>query len=277
MQTDTPQAATTRLEVCALSAARRVAAMLDRDPDALREGDLLPRGWQFILMGADTPRKALRADGFPGLGVPIPDLGLPRLMLAGRTVHFLRDIPIGAAIERTSRVERIVEKGDAASGRMALVTIGHQLAMDGQPVLAETQTYALLGESRPRSAKNAQPEAATAAPGASQVLTPDETLLFQYSALGFNSHKIHWDKRYTQEVEGLPDLVVNGGLITLLMTEFVASALKATPVRLQVKHLAPLYCGRPATLAGSVSEAGLAVQALNEQGQLCAKMEVETQ
>ena len=89
-----------RDEVCTLGTARRVASMLDLDPDSIRAGDALPRGWQFTLLAADTRRSALRADGFPGLGVPMPDLGLPRLMLVGRSVTFLADITVGAELVR---------------------------------------------------------------------------------------------------------------------------------------------------------------------------------
>ena len=68
-----------RTEICSVASVRRVAAMLDLSPDGLEEKEPLPRGWQFILMAADTKKSQLRADGFPGLGVAMPDLGLPRL------------------------------------------------------------------------------------------------------------------------------------------------------------------------------------------------------
>ncbi|MCU4118960.1 MaoC family dehydratase N-terminal domain-containing protein [Variovorax sp. N23] len=266
-----------RLEVCSLPTARRVAAMLDQEPDAMHEGLALPRGWQFILLGADTPRKALRSDGFPGLGVPIPDLGLPRLMLAGRTVDYLGDIPIGATLRRSSRIEDIVEK-NGPSGPMALLTVGHRLKLRDELVLTETQTYALLAADRGRAAAKRPEMAYTPAPGsAHRTIVPDETLLFQYSALGFNSHKIHINRQYAQEVEALPDLVVNGGLITLLMTQFVRHDLAATPSRLQTRHLAPLYCDRPLTIVAEKVGLAWRVSALDDQGLLCARMEVETQ
>ena len=120
-----------REEFCSLMTVRRVAAMLDIDPDQFKEGDALPAGWQFVLMGADTPRSRLRGDGFPGLGVPMPDLGLPRLMLAGRTVEFTRDIIIGAPIERRSKVLEIKEK-TTKTGLMAVVQVSHQLFPKGE-------------------------------------------------------------------------------------------------------------------------------------------------
>ena len=82
-----------RTESCSLAGARRVAAMLDIDPDVLAEGTPLPRGWHFILLGADTRRSALRGDGFPGLGVPMPNLGISRLMLGGANGRVSRRDP----------------------------------------------------------------------------------------------------------------------------------------------------------------------------------------
>ena len=141
-----------RQETCSLATVRRIAAMLDQDPDKWSEGDLLPRGWQFILLGADTKRSELREDGFPGLGVSLPDLGLPRLMLGGRTVHYNGDIRIGAVLRRESRIQKLTRK-ETANGPMAFVTVAHALhAAEGQgPVLVETQNYILFRSSGSRS------------------------------------------------------------------------------------------------------------------------------
>src|SRR4029079_7084718 len=119
---------------------------LDLDPDGWSEGDTLPRGWQFILLGADTRRSEIRGDGFPGLGVPLPDLDLPRLMLGARTVHYHGDIAIGATLRRESRIQGLKRK-ETASGPMAIVTVAHEFhrAADAPPALIETQTYLLLG------------------------------------------------------------------------------------------------------------------------------------
>jgi 3-methylfumaryl-CoA hydratase len=102
-----------RQETCSLATVRRIAAMLNHDPNKWSEGDLLPRGWQFILLGADTRRSELREDGFPGLGVSLPDLGLPRLMLGGRTVYYNGDIRIGAVLRRKSQIQKLTRKETA--------------------------------------------------------------------------------------------------------------------------------------------------------------------
>jgi 3-methylfumaryl-CoA hydratase len=273
-----PQApeALERQESCSLSVVRRVAAMLDLDPANVAAGQPLPRGWQFVLMAADTRRSALRSDGFPGLGVPMPDLGLPRLMLGGRSVSFRADIPIGSTLLRSSAVQSIRPK-TTATGSMAVVTLVHELRLDGQtePALVETQTYLLLPpRTTPADDAATSPEAPVTAAHMS-VVVPDETLLFQYSALGFNSHRIHIDRGHARDVEGFPDLVVNGGLATLLLTEFLRRDLGVQPAALKVRHLMPLYCNRPVTLAADRHGERWLLKAYDDRHRLAVDMEVD--
>jgi 3-methylfumaryl-CoA hydratase len=272
------QAPVHRRETCSEARARQVAAMLDIDPDEIAPGQPLPRGWQFILMGADTRRSALRGDGFPGLGVLMPDLGLPRLLLGGRSVAFHRDIPIGAPVSRTSAVRGVRQKSGAA-GAMAVVDIEHALRVDGstEPAVVETQTYLLLS-AQPVAADEAG--AADAPPVTADHLAtvlPDEILLFQYSALGFNSHRIHLDRDHARRLEGFPDLVVNGGLTTLLLTEFLRRELRVQPKSLVARHVAPLYCNRPVTLAADRNGGAWRLRAFDDRHRLAVDMNVEIQ
>ena len=245
MQESVVQSPTKSNEICSLTMVRRVAALLDLDTHSFSNGDVLPRGWHFFLLAGETRKSALRSDGFPGLGVPIPDLGLPRLLLGGRTVSYKGDILIGSEIERTSFVKNISEK-TTNSGRMVIVTLQHELRpiSEPNPAILETQTYILL-EGKSGSSK-ASSETFQSLPNVfkQKTIIPDETLLFQYSALGFNSHKIHLDRNYAQNVENLPDLVVNGGLATLLLTEFIRNDLGLKLTDIKVKHVAPLYCNQ---------------------------------
>jgi crotonobetainyl-CoA:carnitine CoA-transferase CaiB-like acyl-CoA transferase/hydroxyacyl-ACP dehydratase HTD2-like protein with hotdog domain len=264
-------------EICSLSMVRRVAAMLDIEPQTFAQGDALPRGWHFFMLSGETPKSNLRGDGFPGFGVAMPDLGLPRLLLGGRTVSYDGQIKIGEAVERTSFVKNIKEK-NTASGRMTIVTFQHELRPFSapNPAIVETQTYILL------EAKNAETkmEEQIVTPLESvkehfQVqMIPDETLLFQYSALGFNSHKIHLDRNYAQNVEGLPDLVVNGGLATLLLTEFLRKTLNLEIADIKVKHIAPLFCNRTMTLAAEKNELGWQLKIYNDCNVVAVEMDL---
>lgn len=251
--------------------------MLDQNPDDVIEGAPLPRGWQFILMGADTRRSQLRADGFPGLGVVMQDFGLPRLLLGSRSVSFSSDIPIGASITRTSSIQSITEK-TSKMGPMAIVVIQHELRVGGEtsPALIETQTYLLLPATN-GAAKFPDAEISTDRNGyRTKTVVPDETLLFQYSALGFNSHKIHIDKAHARNVEGYPDLVVNGGLATLLLTEFFRQEIGIKPSSILVRHAAPLFCGRPITMVANKKDSIWLLQAFDNRSSLAVDMEVNT-
>jgi 3-methylfumaryl-CoA hydratase len=236
-------------EYCSLAMVRCVAAMLDLDPLKFNESDFLPKSWHFFMLAGQTRKSELRKDGFPGFAVPMPDLGLPRLLLGGRTVNYSSEILIGSQIEKTSFIKSIVEK-TTSSGPFAIVTIQHELrpVLLQNPAIIETQTYILIGESNKTSNLDKSILPVIEAEYQKQII-PDETLLFQYSALGFNSHKIHLDREYAQNVEGLPDLVVNGGLATLLVTEFLTNDLGLEITDIKVKHIAPLYCNRLLTIA----------------------------
>jgi 3-methylfumaryl-CoA hydratase len=258
---------------CDAQAVRRIAAMLDLDPAPFVDGAPLPPGWHFALLGGETRRSDLRADGFPGFGSPMPDLGLPRLLLAGRTVDYREPLLIGQRIGRISRVHSVARK-QAASGPVAVVTVGHELhGAAGTPAILEKQSYILLGGPAANS-KAAAPAAVRSSHPHQKTVTPDETLLFQYSALGFNSHKIHIDRGWARDVEGLPDLVVNGGLVSLLLSEFLRTDLGLVPAGVRTKHTAPLYCGRPITLTAGRGDTCWRARAFDDLGALAVDMEV---
>lgn len=270
-----PEQGTVRKEICSIAAVRRVAAMLDLNSDEFVQGAPLPRGWQFILMGADTSRSQLRADGFPGLGVTMPDLGLTRLMLGGRSVSYLQDIPIGAAILRNSSIKSLTQKPSKA-GPMVVALIQHELKLHDadRPALIETQTYLLLPATKGASPAAIEHFTAHVTGEKVKTVVPDETLLFQYSALGFNSHKIHIDRAYARNVEGFPDLVVNGGLATLLLTEFLRKEMGVSPSTIKARHVAPLFCGSPITMVVNKSGSMWQLQAYDNRSTLAVDIEV---
>jgi len=272
-ESDSP---TVRMEVCSVADVRRVAAMLDLPADDVIEAGELPRGWHFFMLGADTRRSELRADGFPGLGVAMPELGLPRLLLGGREVAYRGSLPIGARVIRTSAVQRIARKTSAA-GPMAVATITHSLQTESgsEPAVVETQTYLLLPSSSAATPDRPAQSHSFSDTERTKTLVPDETLLFQYSALGFNSHRIHIDRSYARQVEGYPDLVVNGGLSTLLLTEFARTEMQWTPSAVRIRHLKPLFCRYPMTLVASQDGGRCVLKALNEKNVVAVEMEID--
>src|SRR3989338_211637 len=230
------------VDIFTLAQVRRVAVMLGIDPQEFSEGDPIPRGWHFALLAGETPRHNLRSDGFPGLGVPMPQLGLPRLLLGQRNTSFHADLRIGTPVTRQSALTSVVEKV-GRNGPFAIVKVEHILAaVEAHPEVTETQTYFLAGPTAEPSAKSAP--MILPAGGFSQVVRPDDLLLFQYSALGFNTHRIHFDRDYATRVKTLT-----------------------------ARHLAPLYVNRPLTIvAPDLTAPEVRLHLLDEGGSVAAEL-----
>jgi 3-methylfumaryl-CoA hydratase len=251
---------------------RRIAAMLGLPGANWSMGEPVPFGWHFPLLGAATHRNMLRTDGFPGLGIPLPDIASKRLVAMGRKVESFGRMCLGQELERTSHIAAITPKR-AAQGLMTFVTVEHAFCdfPSQTPILAEQQTYLLLDTLFAIT----PPAAATASHQIVKTITPDDTMLFQFSALSFNSHKIHLDRDYARNVEGYPDLVVNGGLTTLLMTEIARAIFGDGIKRLSVKNSAPLFCNRPIHFARSDQDGRHAILAIDDEARTAATMELE--
>ena len=241
-------------DVCSLTLARRLAAMLDRDPAALRTGEPLPRGWHVIMFTVPTRQAELRPDGAAGLGVTLPNLGLPRLMLGGRQARFMGDIPIGARVRRESRQGQVQLK-QGRSGRFALVSVEHSIHVDGAPAPAvvESNDYVLREASSaaapaPADAPAAGAQETAPEPTASRTIVPDERMLFRYSAVTDNPHRIHYDHPYAVGAEGYPALVVNGSIPAMFLLELFRSVTGREPVAFSSRNVAPMICGRPLRL-----------------------------
>ncbi len=228
--------------------------MLDQDPDRIRHGATLPRGWHVALFTQPTRQSQLRPDGLASLGVSLPDLGLPRLVNGGRRTRFLADIPVGAAVRRDTRTLSVAPKA-GRSGRLAVVVIEHRIfAEDGNtPAIIEEQDFVML-EERPAATGATPPHQPPAQPRPapqplhSRIVTPDETMLFRYCAITFNTHRIHYDAPYTTGHEGYPALVVNGGIPVLLLLDLFRDHAGREPGSMAVRNLVPLLCGRPLRL-----------------------------
>lgn len=256
MSLDVPDRVETAEDVCALPLARRVAALLDRDPAEIREGQPLPRGWHVALFTVPTPQSQLRPDGVGGLGVTLPDLGLPRLMMGGRRLRFAGDVRIGEALRRESRIVSVLPK-EGRSGRFVIVTLRQEIgaASGGGPVLVEEQDYVMREAAAAGEAASAPAAAAGKQARHAREVTPDEALLMRYCAITFNTHRIHYDRPYATEREGYPELVVNGGLPVLLLMELFKSCAGREPEAVASRNVGPLFCGRLMRLCAEPGEA----------------------
>ena len=263
----------TRREICTEADIRRVAAMLGISPGPVLAAGILPRGWQFVLMTSEPSGPSIRPDGFAGLGIALPPSPRSRVALAAREVLFFSPIPIEAVLQRTSEIVDVSSK-DTDSGPFTFVTVSHHIRQGGSTdvLLEERQTYILMDGrySEPRDWEKIKFDDCLD----SKTITPTDLTLFQYSALCFNPHRIHYDRAFAAAAEGYPDLVVNGGLIALLATEHVRNTLGIEPARLKAKHRAPLFAGRPLTIAIKAQDSNLFIQVLNEVQHKAAEIEI---
>jgi 3-methylfumaryl-CoA hydratase len=231
--------------------AAALAATLDCS-QVPRVGDALPPIWHWLYFWSAAQQADLGADGHPQKGGFLPDLGLPRRMAAGGRLTFNAPLTIGAQAERVSRVLSVEHK-EGRSGRLAFVTVEHEIKANGVTAIREEQDI-VYREAVPPGAANPAPAKPTAAPTDADWrhdITPSEVLLFRYSALTFNGHRIHYDRDYARHAEGYPDLVVHGPLIaTLLLDSLVRATPDAVVREYRFKAVRPTFLGHGFTVCG---------------------------
>jgi len=177
----------------------------------ITHGSLLPPFFHQLYFWAPQAPDQLGRDGHPRVGGLIPDLGLPRRMWAGGRLEFARPLAAGRAAERVSQVETATRK-TGRTGPLGFVTLRHEISQDGALCLTEWQDLVYREDPDPGAAKPTPPEARRDETEMRQVGF-DSTLLFRYSALTFNGHRIHYDLDYARDVEGYDGLVVHGPLL----------------------------------------------------------------
>jgi len=258
-----------------LPAVRRLAALLDLPPEDYRRGQAIPGGWYVILFGAEARQSTLGPDGHPAKGQFLPPVPLPRRMFAGRRVEFCAPLHIGDEVTRTSRIQSITPK-QGRSGAMCFVTVRHEIASPRGLAVVEEQDLVYREASSAAPAKRDASQSTAEAPDWTRSLTPDPTMVFRYSAITFNAHRIHYDAAYTREKEGYPGLVVNGGLTTLLLWEFAAHRSGKVIRTSSSRNVKALFVGRPMTLCGRMIEDDKArAWALDADGDLAIDAELE--
>jgi hydroxyacyl-ACP dehydratase HTD2-like protein with hotdog domain len=262
-------------DICALPLVRRLAALLDHDPAALRQGDLLPHGWHMILFTPETPQSGLGPDGHPSGAGFLPPPPLPRRVLGGRRTRFLAQVRIGAEVRRISEVVDFQEKA-GRSGRLVVVTVRHSIheGDNSEPAVVEEQD--IIYREPAASPKGAAADEVESHPEPTHVrsLVPDPVMLFRYSAVTFNGHRIHYDRPYATQIEGYPGPVVNGGLTALLLLELGKQASGRPPKEMTARNRRLLICGRPIRLCAAVSDDGCTLWAENEAGQIALEASI---
>ncbi len=230
--------------------ASRWLATFDR---AAPLGGVVPQGLHWCLALPNASTAMLGADGHPrrdgGPGSFLPPVPLPRRMWAGSSVDFVHPLQVGGTIARHSTIRSVTEK-IGASGHLVFVDIAHETHCDGVCAISEVQTI-VYRDAAPLDAPLAPPPGSDAAfdpaPWREQrTIIPSEALLFRYSALTFNSHRIHYDLPYARDAERYRGLVVHGPLTASLLLDLVRRQLGDNKLaEFSFRGLSPAICGEP--------------------------------
>jgi 3-methylfumaryl-CoA hydratase len=236
-----------------------LAATLDRDDPAPRDGDVLPPLWHWLYFLPHFRASDVGPDGHAKRGGFLPPIRLPRRMWAGGRVTFRAPLHIGESIARESRIVDIAHKA-GRSGPLAFVVVRHTIEGRGGIAIVEEHDIVYRGEPGGQT-PNADPPPAPVGAVWSREIHPDPVLLFRYSALTFNSHRIHYDRRYVTDVEGYPGLVVHGPLIATLLVDLLRHALPHAHVgAFSFRASSPLFDATPFFVRGQPSRDGTRVR-----------------
>ncbi|MRT29388.1 MaoC family dehydratase N-terminal domain-containing protein [Herbaspirillum sp. CAH-3] len=258
----------TRHDQISPALAAALAATLDGPRQPLA-GDALPPLWHWIYFWSVCRQSEVGADGHPQRGGFLPPVPLPRRMWAGGRLRFAAPLPIGAAAEKVSRIASVDVK-QGRTGALAFVTVQHTVRHHGQLCLTEEHDIVYRDLPQP-GAPVVLPKSAPGDARWSRRVEPDPVLLFRYSALTFNGHRIHYDRSYVTGVEGYPGLIVHGPLIATLLADLVAREMPQAVMReFNFRSVGTLFDTEPFTLCGKPAADGksVALWAQNERGEL---------
>jgi 3-methylfumaryl-CoA hydratase len=215
-----------------------------------QRGEAIPPLWHWLYFLPFHRQSELGPDGHAKRGGFLPPVDLPRRMWAGGRIDFHHALRVGEEITRTSRIADVRLK-EGRTGPLVFVLVRHEIANAAGIALTEEHDIVYRGQGQPGGAAVA-PQPAPTTLDWERVVHPDDVLLFRYSALTFNGHRIHYDRRYVTEVEGYPGLVVHGPLIATLLVDLVHRNLpQASIAHFEFRAVSPIFdttdfavCGR---------------------------------
>lgn len=201
-----------------------------------RDGDAAPAMIHLCLAPPAAPTAQLGPDGHPARGGFLPPVPLPRRMWAGGSFAFTGDIRVGETVTRRSTIRDVSVK-HGRTGTLCFVTVDHRIDSNGREAVRERQDIVYRGtDSAPAKPADPAPHGAHR-----RLVEPSAALLFRYSALTFNGHRIHYDAPYVRDVEGYPGLIVHGPLQATLLVQFAQQLRGRCPALFEFRSLSPLF------------------------------------
>jgi len=251
---------------------RGLSATLDRDDQAPLPGTPLAPLWHWLYFLPQVRQSGIGPDGHPRRGGFLPPVPLPRRMWAGGRLQWEADNPLalGDTVRRISRIESVTHKA-GRSGDLLFVLVRHEIFNARGLALTEEQDIVYRPAAQPGDPAPAPTQAAQDAPW-QRALAPDPVLLFRYSALTFNGHRIHYDRDYVTKVEGYPGLIVHGPLQASLLIEFAARLRgHKAPAKFVYRGVQPLFDGAEFSVNANEVAGGLEAWTANATGAVTMK------
>ncbi len=253
-----------------LATCQRMEATLDL-PATLNEGDALPPLWHWCWFHQPIRGSLLGRDGHPEKGGFLPPVDLPRRMWAGGRFTFNAPLVIGVETEKQSTIKS-VEAKNGRSGELCFVTVEHRISSHGTLCLVEEHDIVYREDPRPDAKPTKPPLADDGVADFSRIIKPNPTMLFRYSALTFNGHRIHYDRDYCRDVEGYPGLVFHGPLTaTLLAGLAVENSHDASLKQFEFRATSPVFDIGSFTICGRKEGATSRLQAVHPDKTLAMK------
>ena len=226
--------------------------------------------WHWAYFLETVPLAETGRDGHPARGSFLPPADNRNRMWAGGRIHFSGALKVGIEAEKTSTVLAIHEK-QGRTGSLLFVTVKHEVVQQGRCVISEEQDI-VYREPSPPKLVGSEPVPASQW---MQTVNPTEVMLFRYSAVTFNSHRIHYDYPYVTQTEGYPGLVVHGPLIATMMCQaFVAANPNARLKQMAYRGLRPLIAPTPFEVGGTIQTAGHAMVWAQQGGTLAHQADI---
>jgi 3-methylfumaryl-CoA hydratase len=238
-----------------------LSALLDYPAERPAAGTALPALWHWLYFLPLHRQSDIGPDGHARRGGFLPPVPLPRRMWAGSQFTFGAPLRVGDAVERVSTIAEVNEKS-GRTGPLVFVKVRHEIRRAGADESAITEFHDIVYREAPKPGDPAPvPQRAPEEAAWTRTWVPDDVLLFRYSALTFNGHRIHYDRRYVTETEGYPGLVVHGPLIATLLLDLLRRCLPdATVVRFAFKAVRPTFDLHPFAVCGAPHGDGRSVR-----------------
>jgi len=230
-----------------------LAATLDRAPERPSLGTPLPALWHWLYFLPLHRQSEIGPDGHAKRGGFLPPVPLPRRMWAGSQFEFHKPLRVGDHLTRVSTIHDVTEKS-GRTGTLVFVKVRHEIRRGDESDIALTEFHDIVYREAAKPDDVAPPpKAAPSNASWEKQWVPDDVLLFRYSALTFNGHRIHYDRRYVTEVEGYPGLIVHGPMIATLLLDLLRHQLPDAEVaRYEFRAVRPVFdidhffvCGEP--------------------------------